>query len=45
MYHETQPVKEDALARLENNFEVVFLFYRTAIILFSTFVYTVFSVV
>lgn len=28
LYNETQPVKEDALARLDSNFEVIMLAYR-----------------
>ena len=43
LFHRAQPIKEDALARAEINCEIIFLVYRTFIILLSTFVNTVTS--
>lgn len=31
LYNETQPVKEDSLARLDSNFEIIMLLYRVLI--------------
>lgn len=31
LYNETQPVKEDALSRLDSNFEILMLLYRILI--------------
>jgi len=38
LYNETQPVVDDAFARSENTFEVIFLVYRTGIVLFCNFI-------
>ena len=36
-YNETMPVKEDALSRLESNFEINMLFYRMLVGIFSMY--------
>jgi len=38
LFHIAQPIKEDALARMETNIEVLILMYKSVIIVFSTFV-------
>lgn len=35
LYNETQPIKEDSLARLESTFEITFLFYRVVVSTFT----------
>jgi len=40
-YNETQPIQEDAFARIEDSSEILMLIYRTGIIVYSTFVVTV----
>lgn len=37
LYNETQPVQEDALSRMETNFEVSLIFYRSLVGAFSAF--------
>ncbi len=40
-YNESQPIQEDAFSRIEDSTEVLMLLYRTGIVIYSTFVYTV----
>jgi hypothetical protein len=37
LYNETQPVKEDALSRLDSNFELIMLVYRTSMSALTVF--------
>jgi hypothetical protein len=37
LYNETQPVQDDALARLDSNFEVIMLVYRITIAILSQY--------
>ena len=39
LYNETQPVKEDALSRLDSNFEIIMLIYRVLIGTLTQFCY------
>jgi len=43
-YNETQPIQEDAFARLEDSSEILMLLFRMGIIVYSTFVVSVYKV-
>jgi hypothetical protein len=40
LFNETQPIQDDSLSRMETNYEVSLVFYRSVVGAFATFCYT-----